>query len=296
LPEDLTDEAIVAALPPKSGLSAEKVSRLRRIYLGNDHVDATYPQTIEDDDPQGALLLQAIADTEAEVDDDSVRKQQTELVFAAVASLSPRQRRLVLETYGLPLDDEAKAAVVPTRMLRDAALKAALGVGLALKLGVALGVPEAVMVKLGRRGGRRSGDDGGVAQVRIEPLGGLGAGGSFTHLGVLADRLVQDVGARLQVGLRLERAASTPGVGDAAEKLGDDSSHRHQRTSAGSVVARQAPRAVPSLISASAVRADARVSLPLATASVTPCHTPIARVRPSVQGCRTAHVLGAALH
>lgn len=127
LPEDLTDEAIVAALPPKSGLSAEKVSRLRRIYLGNDHVDATCPQTIEDDDPQGALLLQAIADTEAEVDDDSVRKQQTEVVFAAVASLSPRQRRLVLETYGLPLDDEAKAAVVPTRMLRDAALKAALG-------------------------------------------------------------------------------------------------------------------------------------------------------------------------
>ncbi|TXH53106.1 MAG: sigma-70 family RNA polymerase sigma factor [Desulfurellales bacterium] len=127
LPEDLTDEAIVAALPPKSGLSAEKVSRLRRIYLGNDHVDATYPQTIEDDDPQGALLLQAIADTEAEVDDDSIRKQQTEVVFAAVAALSPRQRRLVLETYGLPLDDEAKAAVVPTRMLRDAALKAALG-------------------------------------------------------------------------------------------------------------------------------------------------------------------------
>ncbi len=127
LPEDLTDEAIVAALPPKSGLSAEKVSRLRRIYLGNDHVDATCPQTIEDDDPQGALLLQAIADTEAEVDDDSIRKQQTEVVFAAVASLSPRQRRLVLETYGLPLDDEAKAAVVPTRMLRDAALKAALG-------------------------------------------------------------------------------------------------------------------------------------------------------------------------
>ena len=127
LPEDLTDEAIVAALPPKSGLSAEKVSRLRRIYLGNDHVDATFPQTIEDDDPQGALLLQAIADTEAEVDDDSVRKQQTELVFDAVAKLSPRQRRLVLETYGLPLDDEAKAAVVPTGMLRDAALKAALG-------------------------------------------------------------------------------------------------------------------------------------------------------------------------
>lgn len=127
LPEDLTDEAIVAALPPKSGLSAEKVSRLRRIYLGNDHVDATCPQTIEDDDPQGALLLQAIADTEAEVDDDSIRKQQTEVVFAAVAALSPRQRRLVLETYGLPLDDEAKAAVVPTRMLRDAALKAALG-------------------------------------------------------------------------------------------------------------------------------------------------------------------------
>lgn len=127
LPEDLTDEAIVAALPPKSGLSAEKVSRLRRIYLGNDHVDATYPQTIEDDDPQGALLLQAIADTEAEVDDDSVRKQQTELVFDAVAKLSPRQRRLVLETYGLPLDDEAKAAVVPTGVLRDAALKAALG-------------------------------------------------------------------------------------------------------------------------------------------------------------------------
>ena len=127
LPEDLTDEAIVAALPPKSGLSAEKVSRLRRIYLGNDHVDATFPQTIEDDDPQGALLLQAIADTEAEVDDDSVRKQQTELVFDAVAKLSPRQRRLVLETYGLPLDDEAKAAVVPTGVLRDAALKAALG-------------------------------------------------------------------------------------------------------------------------------------------------------------------------
>lgn len=127
LPEDLTDEAIVAALPPKSGLSAEKVSRLRRIYLGNDHVDATFPQTIEDDDPQGALLLQAIADTEAEVDDDSVRKQQTELVFAAVAALSPRQRRLVLETYGLPLDDEARAAVVPTGVLRDAALKAALG-------------------------------------------------------------------------------------------------------------------------------------------------------------------------
>jgi len=127
LPEDLTDEAIVAALPPKSGLSAEKVSRLRRVYLGNDHVDATFPQTIEDDDPQGALLLQAIADTEAEVDDDSVRKQQTEVVFAAVAALSPRQRRLVLETYGLPLDDEAKAAVVPTGVLRDAALKAALG-------------------------------------------------------------------------------------------------------------------------------------------------------------------------
>ena len=127
LPEDLTDEAIVAALPPKSGLSAEKVSRLRRIYLGNDHVDATFPQTIEDDDPQGALLLQAIADTEAEVDDDSVRKQQTELVFAAVAALSPRQRRLVLETYGLPLDDEARAAVVPTGVMRDAALKAALG-------------------------------------------------------------------------------------------------------------------------------------------------------------------------
>ena len=127
LPEDLTDEAIVAALPPKSGLSAEKVSRLRRIYLGNDHVDATFPQTIEDDDPQGALLLQAIADTEAEVDDDSVRKQQTELVFDAVAKLSPRQRRLVLETYGLPLDDEAKAAVVPTGVMRDAALKAALG-------------------------------------------------------------------------------------------------------------------------------------------------------------------------
>lgn len=127
LPEDLTDEAIVAALPPKSGLSAEKVSRLRRIYLGNDHVDATFPQTIEDDDPQGALLLQAIADTEAEVDDDSVRKQQTEVVFAAVTKLSPRQRRLVLETYGLPLDDEAKAAVVPTGVLRDAALKAALG-------------------------------------------------------------------------------------------------------------------------------------------------------------------------
>lgn len=127
LPEDLTDEAIVAALPPKSGLSAEKVSRLRRVYLGNDHVDATFPQTIEDDDPQGALLLQAIADTEAEVDDDSVRKQQTELVFDAVAKLSPRQRRLVLETYGLPLDDEAKAAVVPTGVLRDAALKAALG-------------------------------------------------------------------------------------------------------------------------------------------------------------------------
>ncbi len=123
LPEDL----IVAALPPKSGLSAEKVSRLRRIYLGNDHVDATFPQVVEDDDPQGALLLQAIADTEAEVDDDSVRKQQTEVVFAAVASLSPRQRRLVLETYGLPLDDEAKAAVVPTGVLRDAALKAALG-------------------------------------------------------------------------------------------------------------------------------------------------------------------------
>ncbi len=55
------------------------------------------------------------------------RKQQTEVVFAAVASLSPRQRRLVLETYGLPLDDEAKAAVVPTGVLRDAALKAALG-------------------------------------------------------------------------------------------------------------------------------------------------------------------------
>lgn len=127
LPEDLTDEAIVAALPPKSGLSAEKVSRLRRIYLGNDHVDATFPQTIEDDDPQGALLLQAIADTEAEVDDDSVRKQQTELVFDAVAKLSPRQRRLVLETYGLPLDDKAKAAVVPTGVMRDAALKAALG-------------------------------------------------------------------------------------------------------------------------------------------------------------------------
>ena len=127
LPEDLTDEAIVAALPPKSGLSAEKVSRLRRIYLGNDHVDATYPQTIEDDDPQGALLLQAIADTEAEVDDDSVRKQQAELVFDAVAKLSPRQRRLVLETYGLPLDDEAKVAAVPTGVLRDAALKAALG-------------------------------------------------------------------------------------------------------------------------------------------------------------------------
>ena len=127
LPEDLTYEAIVAALPPKSGLSAEKVSRLRRIYLGNDHVDATFPQTIEDDDPQGALLLQAIADTEAEVDDDSVRKQQTELVFDAVAKLSPRQRRLVLETYGLPLDDEAKAAVVPTGVMRDAALKAALG-------------------------------------------------------------------------------------------------------------------------------------------------------------------------
>lgn len=127
LPEDLTDETIVAALPPKSGLSAEKVSRLRRIYLGNDHVDATFPQTIEDDDPQGALLLQAIADTEAEVDDDSVRKQQTEVVFAAVTKLSPRQRRLVLETYGLPLDDEAKAAAVPTGVLRDAALKAALG-------------------------------------------------------------------------------------------------------------------------------------------------------------------------
>ena len=92
--------------------------------------DALLPyarQTIEDDDPQGALLLQAIADTEAEVDDDSVRKQQTELVFDAVAKLSPRQRRLVLETYGLPLDDEAKAAVVPTGVLRDAALKAALG-------------------------------------------------------------------------------------------------------------------------------------------------------------------------
>lgn len=127
LPEDLTDEAIVAALPPKSGLSAEKVSRLRRVYLGNDHVDATFPQTIEDDDPQGALLLQAIADTEAEVDDDSVRKQQTELVFDAVAKLTPRQRRLVLETYGLPLDDEAKAAAMPTGVLRDAALKAALG-------------------------------------------------------------------------------------------------------------------------------------------------------------------------
>ena len=38
-----------------------------------------------------------------------------------------RQGRLVLETYGLPLDDEAKAAVVPTGVLRDAALKAALG-------------------------------------------------------------------------------------------------------------------------------------------------------------------------
>jgi DNA-directed RNA polymerase specialized sigma24 family protein len=81
--------------------------------------------------PRGRLgrmkMSHMIADTEAEVDDDSIRKQQTEVVFAAVASLSPRQRRLVLETYGLPLDDEAKAAAVPTGVLRDAALKAALG-------------------------------------------------------------------------------------------------------------------------------------------------------------------------
>ena len=128
VPDDLTDRQILEALPPKHGLTEDKIAKLRRIYLGNDHVDATFPQVIVDDDPQGALLLQAIADTEAEIEDDGVRKLQTERVFGMVAKLRPVQRRLVLESYGLPVDAEAAGAVLPAvGVLRDAALKAALG-------------------------------------------------------------------------------------------------------------------------------------------------------------------------
>lgn len=109
---ELGDEAAAAAC----GLPVAEVRAARRCHLGHDHRDV---------DERSRAVRRAVSEQRAERDDDEARSAACDLVSSALDSLSPAQRALLRDEYGLP--PEPGAAPLPaTPDRRRAALRLAL--------------------------------------------------------------------------------------------------------------------------------------------------------------------------
>ena len=125
-PDSLTDDdvAVLFSMP------LDKVKQYRHLHLGHEHPEIqTYGRSRNPEEAIAQTLVsQRLTELQAEHDDDVETKQRGGLVDAAYARLPARYRRVLADEFGLELDTEAAAIVLPdSEVARKAMLTAALG-------------------------------------------------------------------------------------------------------------------------------------------------------------------------
>jgi len=125
-PDSLTDDdvAVLFSMP------LDKVKQYRHLHLGHEHPEIqTYGRSRNPEEAIAQTLVsQRLTELQAEHDDDIETKQRGGLVDAAYARLPARYRRVLADEFGLELDAEAAAVVLPdSEVARKAMLTAALG-------------------------------------------------------------------------------------------------------------------------------------------------------------------------
>lgn len=125
-PDSLTDDDVAALF----SMPLDKVKQYRHLHLGHEHPEVqTYGRSRNPEEAIAQTLVsQRLVDLQAEHDDDIETKQRGGLVDAAYARLPARYRRVLADEFGLELDAEAAAVVLPdSEVARKAMLTAALG-------------------------------------------------------------------------------------------------------------------------------------------------------------------------
>lgn len=125
-PDSLTDDdvAVLFSMP------LDKVKQYRHLHLGHEHPEIqTYGRSRNPEEAIAQTLVsQRLTELQAEHDDGIETKQRGGLVDAAYARLPARYRRVLADEFGLELDAEAAAVVLPdSEVARKAMLTAALG-------------------------------------------------------------------------------------------------------------------------------------------------------------------------